>query len=102
MLSNSTNYLQVNGKSVFTFDRQLILDLGVGLKLQPNKDDATVTTDKGKKKTIARTCKICEVKVDLSVMRAHVGCHILKQDVLDINVWILWIKLMSQYSYPNK
>ena len=73
----------IDGKSFFTFDRQLILDLGVGMKLQTNKDESTVSLN-NRKKTVVRNCKICSKK-SLTAMRMHVGCHILKGEGNDSN-----------------
>ena len=67
---------KIYNKSTFDFDRQMILDLGVGLKLQPNKHNSTIVETQGKQTTTG-PCKICSKEVALSVMRRHVGFHIL-------------------------
>ena len=51
-----------NGKSSFAFDRQMILDLGVGIQQAggiPDSECSVVDTGK-RKKTVARKCEICK------------------------------------------
>ena len=73
---------EINGKSTFTFNRQMIIDLGVGIKTNNtnNSDNSTVVVNQGKL-NVTHNCLICKKSVVLSSMRYHVGTHMLKKEI---------------------
>ena len=88
----------VDGKIQFSFDKQFILDLNVGITLEaqsttPSSSSssssavavpASTSTSKSQKTSVE--CFTCKKNVDLSQMRKHVGMHIVKGALSGHNV----------------
>ena len=86
---------EVDGKLHFTFDKQLILDLEVAVTVQEERErsggasanvPSTSTPGSNKNKKHIVDCFVCKKKVDITVMRKHVGEHIMKSTVSGIDV----------------
>ena len=75
---------EVNGEFMYSFDRQVILDMGVGMNVSSQREGATVSrnTTSGKKDTLLKLCIICKKEIDLLKMRIH-SMHIMKEDFLN-------------------
>ena len=77
------------GMTKFYFESNLLLDMCVHLQVQPSETStsSSTTATNGAQKTsvIEKSCYKCRKKVPLSDMRLHVGMHILKEDIVDIN-----------------
>ena len=69
----SPNLEEIDGKITYSFDRQLILDMGVQVGALEEPHDPDLVKN--------RVCKICRVMIKLDLMRVHVAKHILKDEV---------------------
>ena len=77
----------VDGSMRFCFDKQFILDLNVGIAGQDNAEllGRKKQNQEAKKDTLFK-CFVCHNNIDINIMRVHVGKHILKKDVIGVNV----------------
>ena len=75
---------EVNGEFMYSFDRQVILDMGVGMNVSSQGEGATVSRNTtSSKKDKLKLCIICKKEIDLLKMRTHIGMHITKEDFLN-------------------
>ncbi|XP_066914918.1 uncharacterized protein [Clytia hemisphaerica] len=103
----------IKGKLMFTFDKQLILDLNVGLTIQnPNPGSSSSTSSHSNQNSSSATgasentnssvkkassekkgalkhvveCCLCKERILLSNMRKHIGIHITKSHISGCNI----------------
>ena len=76
----------INGTIRFAFDKQLILDLQVGLTVSEQQTNAPAVCRASSSGNVV--CKVgrCKKSVKLEKMRLHVGKHILKKEITGINI----------------
>ena len=78
---------EVDGRMSFVFDKQLILDLNVSVTIEserhPTPNNATTSSNSSKHLV---DCMVCKKKIDLPLMRKHVGGHIMKGTITGIDV----------------
>ena len=67
--------------SVFSFDKQLLMDFGVQLQLS-DVHEAPISKNESKK----RRCKLCKKDIELGYMRLHVAQHILKDNIASLTL----------------
>ena len=70
--------VNVGGKSVFGFDRNFILDLQVQIQIQAGE---SLTKKKKLTDVNRKVCKVCQKTCPWDKMRAHVGQHILNNEI---------------------
>ena len=84
--------MEVDGTFHFKFDKQLILDLNVAVTVEDERRGGASTSKEvqgtSKGATVQASsqknmvdCFVCKKKVDLLLMRQHVGHHILNGDI---------------------
>ena len=73
------------GLSRYYFEMNLLRDVGVHLQLSTQHVPQQPSADK-QQSVIKKRCFTCNKSIPLSEMRAHVGIHILRNDLLGPNV----------------
>ena len=71
--------------SKFYFNLQMINDIGVHLIIS-DPDESNVVSDTNKSIKVTKKCFICSKYILHQEMRAHIGGHILREEVAGLNI----------------
>ena len=72
------------GMTTFYFDKNMINDMGI--KIQASGETLNLETELGINTKIKMQCFTCNELVTWSDMRCHVGTHIVKEELSEINI----------------